>query len=98
MIILQIISFLFGGVLATWFFSWYYFKKGVSKNTNKLFSKFLKLIEVMYDTGISYSVPLNKDTFTKEEAKEIVENEVNEIIKRRNIQLKQFAEDILNED
>lgn len=36
-IIMKIISFLFGGIGATWFFSWWYFKKGISRETDKLY-------------------------------------------------------------
>ena len=86
----------------SWFFSKLYFEKGVSRETDKLRKNteelFSKLAKVMCNTGISHSVILNKTTFTKEEVQEIVDNKVNEIIDRRNIQLDQFAKDILSEE
>ena len=92
--VIEIIKFVFGGIgascLFSWFFSWLYFKKGVSKELNK----FAKVFEKMINTGLQYSLVLHKDTYTKEEVQKIVEEKVNEIITRRNIQLKQFSEDV----
>lgn len=34
---MKLIPFLFGGIGATWFFSWWYFKKSVSKETDKVY-------------------------------------------------------------
>ena len=106
--IFNILSFLFGGFLASFIISWYFFKKSVKReieslqeNNNKSFKALIKVFQKMEsdETFPMRTYPeLQKDKYSKDEVIKICEDKVYKVAEQRNIQLKQFIQDIILEN
>ena len=108
-IIISIFSFLFGGCLASFLISLYFYKASVKKEFNKqikiliensderLLKILTKINEKMNNSELDISLIQDKDSYTFSELQEIVNKKVDETIMRRNIQLQQFIEDAIAE-
>ena len=108
-IVIEIFTFLFGGCLASFFISRYYFKRSVKIEFNKkiedlknehdkrLLIILTNVINKMEDCVTQYSFRHDKDSYTPEDVESIVQEKVNQVLRQRNIQLQQFIEDAITE-
>lgn len=97
------LSYLFSGGLLGYFISKFIIQKPV-ETSNKEFIKneyeiLLRILNKMEssDLMISQIWDCDKDEYSKDDVRKIITEKTNEIIHRRNIQLKQFIEDSINE-
>lgn len=104
-IFLKIISFLFGGCIASFLISWYFYKHSLKKEIenalftqNKKWGKLIKsFIGSLEKQSLQISLRKEKDNYTYNEVYSIVESKLDEIISRRNIQTKAILDELLSE-
>lgn len=107
MAIMKIIEFLIGGCLASFLISRHYFNKSVkieiedlkNEHDKRLLNILKNVINKMEDENhdIQYSVIDNKDSYTYEDVKNILDEKVNQVLRGRNIQLRQFIDDAIKQ-
>jgi len=102
---MDILSFFFGGFIASLAISAGFYFLGIKRDIKKeneerleREKKFAKdILQKMDELGLQISFIPTKDEYSKKEVEQLLNNKLNEIISRRNIQLKQCLEDIFTQ-